>query len=379
MSLTLIKTTKKTLLEDLIKIYERRLLRNSNFKQRVFINVNIDKYPKYFENEKLFNNAIKELIDKDFVEVEYVKFTNNYSRVILNREKIEKIYLYLNKDNPMEKYFELLKFFDKYPCEINNIKKQELIKTLDDNRSVASYLREDYKDLIKLAFYLEKNEDEIYERNFSNKVFNDSKRLEELKSQINTYYGLEDVLVDKGVVKNPTYLFLKGSGTISLNDEHINLGNIKTPIGISSNSIKDIKFKDINKVTTIENLTTFNDYTGDGLILYLGGFSNRHKLELLTNLKKSTNNFNHFGDIDYGGFLILSNLITNLGLNIKAVNMSITELEKYKDYLIPIKDKSYIDKLSTLLNIPNLEEHYETIQYLIDNKVKLEQESISLI
>lgn len=379
MSLELIKTTKKILLEDLIDIYERRLLKNSDFKQRVLINIDIDKYPKYFENEKLFNDAISNLEFKKYIEVEYVKFSNNYSRIILNREKVEEIYLYLNKDNPLDKYYNLLKFFDKYPCEINNRKKQEVINAFDENKSVTTYLRDDFIDLIKLAYYLEQNVEEIYERNFSNKVFNDSKRLESLKSQINTYFNAEDILVDKGVVKNPTYLFLKGEGVIYLNKEQINLKNIKTPIGISSNSIKDLEFENVNKVTTIENLTTFNDYRGDGLIIYLGGFSNKHKIDLLTNLKKSTNDFNHFGDIDYGGFLILSNLMTNLGLEIKTINMSIAELEKYKGYLIPIKDKDYINKLSSLLNVENLKAHYETIQYLINNKVKLEQESISLI
>jgi len=377
MSLELIKTTKKILLEDLIDIYERRLLKNSNFKQRVLINIDIYKYPKYFENEKRFNDAIASLVSKKYIEVEFIKFSNNYSRIILNREKVEEIYSYLNKDNPLDKYYNLLIFFDKYPCEINNRKKQEIINAFNENRSVTSYLRDDFKDLIKLAYFLERNDEEIYERNFSNKVFNDSKRLESLKSQINTYFNAEDILVDKGVVKNPTYLFLKGEGVIFLNNERINLKKIKTPIGISSNSMKDLKFENVNKVTTIENLTTFNDYIGDGLILYLGGFSNKHKIDLLTNLKGITNDFNHFGDIDYGGFLILSNLITNLGLEIKAINMSIFELKKYKDYLIPIKDKDYIDKLTTLLKIHNLKDHYETIQYLIDNKVKLEQESIN--
>jgi|SRR5690554_5858155 len=378
MSLELIKTTKRILLEDLIDIYERRLLKNSNFKQRVLINIDIDNYPKYFENEKIFNDAISNLESKKYIEVEYVKFSNNYSRIILNRAQVAEIYLYLNKDNPLDKYYNILKFFDKYPCEINNRKKQEIINTFDENRSVTSYLRDDFKDLIKLAYFIERNDEEIYERNFSNKVFNDSKRLESLKSQINTYFDAEDILVDKGIVKNPTYLFLKGDGIISLNNEKINLNNIKTPIGISSNSIKILEFENVSKVTTIENLTTFNDYKGDGLIIYLGGFSNKHKMDLLTNLKKSTNDFNHFGDIDYGGFLILSNLMTNLGLEIKTINMSVAELTKYKDYLIPIKDKDYLDKLSSLLNVDNLKDHYETIQYLIKNKIKLEQESISL-
>src|SRR5690554_6462403 len=97
MSLELIKTTKKILLEDLIDIYERRLLKNSDFKQRVLISIDIDKYPKYFENEKLFNDAIARLVSKKYIEVEYVKFSNNYSRIILNREKVEEIYLYLNR------------------------------------------------------------------------------------------------------------------------------------------------------------------------------------------------------------------------------------------------------------------------------------------
>ena len=44
-------------------------------------------------------------------------------------------------------------------------------------------------------------------------------------------------------------------------------------------------------------------------------------------------------------------------------------------YTQKIKEESYINKLKTLLDKPNLINYYDVINYLIDNKVKLEQES----
>lgn len=53
--------------------------------------------------------------------------------------------------------------------------------------------------------------------------------------------------------------------------------------------------------------------------------------------------------------------------------MGVNELQAYKDYLIPVESR-YVDKLKQLLYDPILSDCQEALEYLIYNKVKLEQE-----
>lgn len=376
MSFNLKKTLQTEILEDLIKIYERRWYRNSNFRNKVNIKIDEKSYSKYFINEKLSDNTLKILEEKEFIFVEKMKYRDINNNFYLNLDKINEIYFYLNKTHPQVYFDKLISVFNKYSCEINDIKKDEFLNSYNEGRSIKSYLNEEYLDLIKVSYYISANEEDIYERNFSNKVFNDSKKLEAMRTQIISFFDNENILIEKGIIRNPTYLYIKGHGQIIINKQIIDLNIINTQVGLPSTVISKLEFNNIEDVYTIENLTTFNDFNKKGLIIYLGGFSNHHKIQLLSKLKNHTNNFYHFGDIDYGGFSILDHLITNLNINIKAYNMSITELKKYKTNLINISDNNYIVKLKTLLNKDNLKPHYETIKYMINNKVKLEQESV---
>lgn len=376
MSIKSRKIIELEILEDLIIIYERRWYLNSNFGTRVSIKIEEKGYNKYFEKPELYDLILAELKEKEFIDVNKLQYRNINESFHLNLNKINEIYIYIDKVHPQIYLDRLIQTFDKYSCEINDLRKNSFFKIRNEKKSIRSYLTKDYIDIVKASYYIDTNEEETYERNFSNKVFNDSKRLEQLKGQIFNYFENDNILIEKGIIKNPTYLYIKGEGELIINNQLIDLSLIETSIGLPSTIISNLEFSNIKKVYSVENLTTFNYFEEEGLILYLGGFSNHHKIELLNKLKKHTTDFYHFGDIDYGGFSILNHLITNVNINIKAYNMSMQEVFKYKDRLIRITEDSYIDKLKTLLGKNNLKPYYDVINYLIANKVKLEQESI---
>jgi len=54
-------------------------------------------------------------------------------------------------------------------------------------------------------------------------------------------------------------------------------------------------------------------------------------------------------------------------------------LEKYKDHLNVIDEESYWDSLSGILQDEDYAEHLEAIKYLIENKVRLEQEVVDML
>ena len=56
--------------------------------------------------------------------------------------------------------------------------------------------------------------------------------------------------------------------------------------------------------------------------------------------------------------------------------MDLTTLLNNIEYTQIINDDKYILKLKSLLNINNLKSHFDVINYMIDNKIWLEQESL---
>jgi hypothetical protein len=85
----------------------------------------------------------------------------------------------------------------------------------------------------------------------------------------------------------------------------------------------------------------------------------------------------HWGDIDYGGFSMLARLRREIKNNIHPFCMNLDELAHYKNLTASIST-AYIEKLQTLLKRDELSDCFPCINYMIDNKIKLEQEAIIL-
>lgn len=365
----------KDILLDLVNIYERRAQNSSTFRNKVAITINKEKYPKYFVSPSEYDEAIKSLEKNSFIKIKYLPHDTVIKEILLNLDKVIEIEELLGVKSTNVLLANILELLAKYDDAILVKLKEDIMNRQASNKSIKQFLKPEYLEAINAVHYFESLDHDVYERNASNYLFNDSKRLSKIKSIIENIYQDDDIFTKKGILKNVPYLFVKGEGIITINDETIDLRKLQTSIGIPIDNLTKIHFSQITKVTTIENLTTFYDYESDGLIIYLGGFSTRRQMSVLRQLKEETCNFYHFGDIDFGGYTILNNLMEALNIDIKAINMDLETLKDNLAFAQAFDDENYVEKLKTLLVKPQLEAYYDVINYLIVHKVWLEQES----
>ena len=363
------------ILKDLMSIYEKRDANSSNFKTKIKIKITEKTYPKYFNDPSGFDESIKELKKQGLIDYKLVPHDTVIDFIILNLDRVDDVKSILGIKGISDIRERLLEELNKYDDKKIVELKTTILERINSNKSIKQYLDDNFIDAIKAIHYIENLDHDVYERNASNYIYNDSKRLASLKTTLNAIYDSDNILEESGILSVTPYLYVKGDGIIKINNQTIDLSLCGTSIGIPIDNVDIINFENINKVTTIENLTTFYDYKDDGLIIYLGGFSSSSQIECLKKIKECTRNFYHFGDIDFGGFTILNNLMEQLNINIKAINMDVQTLKKYSQYTQAFDDEEYVKKLKSLLDKPFLKPFYSTIEYLIENKIWLEQEA----
>lgn len=365
----------RVLLKDLMAIYERRDANSSNFKINIKIKITKEKYPKYFENRYEYDDAIQRLYEEEYIFIKKVPHDTVIDSVSLNLGKVDEIKKILDIEGVSEKRQKLLEELSKYKDKIIIDIKNGVEFRISTNKSIKQYLTDDYIDAIKAVHYMENLESDIYERNASNFLFNDSKRLGKIKGIISKIYENDMIFEEKGILQVTPFIYLKGDGIVSVNEQAIDLSKVGKPIGLPIDNIDLLSFENIQKVTTIENLTTFHNFNSRGIIIYLGGFSTRSQIKVLKKIAKICTNFYHFGDVDLGGFAILNNLMEELDLEIKGIKMDLETLKSNLRFAQKFDDNQYVTKLELLLKKPLLSPYYDVIEYLIDNNIRLEQES----
>lgn len=380
------------LLEKLISKYERRFLSFSDNVRKITIKFNEKELNDYVSSESykyrsLIENAVDELVSEKIIDVYYER-GKVIDYISLNRNNIDKAYKELNKDN-------ILASWNKYLLSIRNGKSElpqaiysKINSLYNERRGIKLYFN-DYKSIEKIIHCIdeiENNKCDILLRDFSTKVFNDSKYLENNLSTIRKYYNLIDLdndsdevfLEKKHIYKNPISVAIKGDAVIKVNNQIINLKEFGSPLHLYKCAIDNISFLEIssNKVVTIENKTTFFDYTEEGLIIYLAGFPNSMKIDLLKKIAIDlpNTNFYHFGDIDLGGFRIYNYLCEQTGIDFNTKYMDINTLIKYKSKLTRIKDDTYFQNLESLKQLKYVSKYSDVVNYMIENRVVLEQE-----
>ena len=169
---------------------------------------------------------------------------------------------------------------------------------------------------------------------------------------------------------------VKGQGILHCG-EKIDLSILTGDIGLSTQTLKDLSSVELNgaNVMTIENLTNFHKYKPENeLVIYLGGFHNSVKRDFIKLVAKCNpaTVFKHFGDIDAGGFYILEHLKKKTGINFIPHNMDIKTLEDNKEHWIKLteNDRNRLRFLAEKIN-----DCKETIDYMLKNNCKLEQEA----
>jgi len=227
-------------------------------------------------------------------------------------------------------------------------------------------------------------ESESFIRDFSVKVFKDSKVFDRISaSVINLLFEYGDfpekelVLASLNIVKNPTYVNFKGSGKITISGQQIDLYALRSDIAISSTLLLDVDKIEITgkSVMTIENLTSFHSTVpNDNFLIYLGGFHNSVRRDFIKKIydQNPEVSFYHFGDIDAGGFYILEHLKRQTGIAFQPYKMDKETLLKYQNYSKKLTDNDR-DRLNKL---KDSSQYSQVIDYMLENNCKLEQEAI---
>lgn len=385
---------KMQILNFLIDKYERSKSFTGDNKRSQNFSVKLIKlFPKYGDDAEYdlyvgINKAIAEL-----EECEYISLSKRKNGVIdsvaLNVHKLNESYAFISripKSDTNEKLLHLLKMY----ANKNEVLEKYCQSQIDriQNNKKAEYFDGDfteYENILKAVSKIFDISEEIYIRNFSVKVFGDSKVFEKIKQKVERLlfqYGdfpqEETILEDLNIIKNPGHVYIKGSGIITINGQIIDLSVLNGDIAISSVLLESVDKIEItgNRVITIENLTTFNDFSQpDTFALYLGGYHNSHRRNFIRKIYEQNPqiSYYHFGDIDAGGFYILLHLRKKTGIHFIPYQMNKDTLQKYSSYTKQLTDNDR-KRLKNLLD----SEFSDTVSYMLENNCKLEQEALDI-
>lgn len=261
----------------------------------------------------------------------------------------------------------------------------------------AQFVHEESKNIIALLNYILKNKNEILERELSISLLSNSKTWEEkykkkilkILRQNEPFASLAEncadeketdkaILEECNIFSNPSYVYFKGSGTITFENGNCIKIFPDIPLALSSTAISKIEAFEIadNKIMTVENLTSFNRIKkSETFFIFLSGYHNSVKQIFLKKIfnQNSNKEYYHFGDIDPDGFLILDNLRSKTQIDFKAYKMGIAELQKYSSYTKPL-EKNDLRKAESLITKGK---YTEILDYMLKKNLKLEQEIIS--
>ncbi len=292
------KIQQKTLNKLLDKYEKSKTFLKTNRVNQNFSKAVVDLFPKYADDSEYeffcdVNEALGELKAKKLIKISY-KQGEIVDKVQLNLEQLENCYLFLGRQPKKEENAWLKKVWSEF--EDGEVLRKYVAcqrELLERNRQVEYYNGNhgDYIDMLKLVQVLLKNETEIYIRDFSMKLFSDSKRVEQLSSVASAllftygdYQEKENVLEECGVVRTPTYVHVKGKGHLVFPNQIIDLTMLPGDIAISTNTLQGLQEVIVlgSRVITVENMTSFHDFVdNDAIVVYLGGFHNKTKREFL--------------------------------------------------------------------------------------------------
>ena len=390
------KNYKKFLLNKLIDSYEKsKGYKSEDGREiKIYFKFNVRNIQEYFDE---YDYKYKEEIDTSCIQLEKENFIKVYrgkdfnshfiDKICLNEERITEIYKYINREEKKHKEENVLQLVRSY-CNRNDILgyfAQFIEERINNNKSIKKYLNiensKECRDILKGIEWVLNEESEIFKRNFSVKIYGDSKRYAEIENRVLTIIKdfCGDEIIPYNIVENYTYVYFKGDIELKMKNSTINCNDFIGGIALSSKDIDNIIEIQIKseKLITIENLTSFNNYNEKGAVIYLGGFHNKVKQMLLIKIYEQNPEvlYCHFGDIDVGGFKILVNLKEKTGIPFKPLYMDKQTLIKYIGYTKELtnNDKKEIQRL---IEKKEYEEYYPILNTLLIFNKKLEQEII---
>ena len=283
-----------------------------------------------------------------------------------------------------------------------------ILKKLRDGKSPTPFSLSDTDlnlGLLTALDALSQYQTETPYRVFSVRVFNDSKRFDELNPAIvrlarsaNPKWkklSNKEILRELHLVANPNYIHLAGNWQLTTQKgEILPLSGFTPSIGFPAAQVETLHSATIHAdaILCIENLTTFHEFirtqpfdqaqgrhatrnTQHATICLMGNPS--PPIRNLLNLIPEETPIYLWADLDYGGFNILSQLRREIRPSVQPYLMDVETFEKHARLSRPLT-KSDERNLGRLLMRRELQDVYPAIERLLENGLKLEQEAISL-
>lgn len=358
-------------------------------------------YKKYGEHdadivkENILNELIEELVSLDWIKADKHKYSRNYKRVLLNPTEIRSIENYLMLEHAIVPYRrvkeDVIKYFK------NNVRRgpltekyieRKLLEMKEVYEAKGEYLQE--TDKLRILDFFQNNKTKIYEREMSQLLFGNTKTYENnyknnilsiLKEINNEDYEWPEEAEEKYFVyPTPQEILIKGDIVITFHSGHeLYATSLHGGLCITSEDLNDIKTIAIHSdsFVTIENKTAYYRYEKENAsMMYLGGFATRYQIQFLRKVLADNPNceYLHFGDIDIGGFTILSSLCDKTGISFIPLYMNSEQLisGEFREYAQKICDTDgRTEKLKETKYAPD-------VLYIETNQIRLEQEIVAM-
>ena len=196
----------------------------------------------------------------------------------------------------------------------------------------------------------------------------------------------EDLLQMVGIVRYPEQFEFRGGLRLETETGITDFSPLKHGSSLSLADLKEgrLTFRPrVNRILTIENRANYFETLARGsddaeLILYHGGQYSPSRKQFFQAIQKAMPpdcTWQHWGDLDYGGFSMLARLRREIDPAIQPWRMDIPTLEKH-DHLTASITPTYAERLERLLRQPELADCQPALAYLIRQRLRLEQEAL---
>lgn len=382
----------KSILNCLVDKYERsKSFIGTNSVSQSFSVKPEQLFPGYTDdaNTSLFQTVNREADELEHLGYVSVKKKRNgvITSVSLATDHLEDVYRYLRRTPKKDTNLRLVELLSRFIGKnelLDRYCKDQLVRLSDNKNIKGSDDFDGFRQILQVLAAIFSVEEETYQRDFSVRVLGDSKAFEKIRSKVVTIlmeYGdfddAETVLEDLNIVKNPGHVYFKGTGVLNMTGQTIDLSRLPGDIGLSSKLLDAITSVQVtgSKVITVENLTTFHSFLdADALIIYLGGYHNTIRRKFIQRIfeQNKDKRYYHYGDIDAGGFYILQHLRRKTGIPFEPLHMDVETLVRNKKSWKNLTENDR-DRLQNLMNEKKFS---KTVQFMLDNNCKLEQESL---
>lgn len=414
-------TAEQIILRELLEKYHRSrsFCGRKESNRRILLHFNKQEFPDYdyndSETKRRFNEAVKRLQGEGIISVSWHQEYGEGVVVkevwlnLIDGEVLPKAYEIAGMEPLSDKISLILRLIQetKTICQVEWIAcfLQTSYDAINTKRKLTDFWKNEItiiKNVLHVFTLLPQSGEEITERAFSLKCFNDSKYFEKhiekyvlaiakkheprIKEwmEAEEEIGEREILAQLGILKrNEIYEFC-GDIQLCLENNVCDCSGFKRGAAISSAAVDDILSVNLmhsERILFIENKTNYEEYIkkyrkeGE-LVIYHGGFYSPQKAKFFSLLKNAMDKQQidcmFWADIDLGGFLMFDRL-KKLLPNLHPYKMSVSDYNRYKEFGLK-HSETYFKKLAVIKTENRFSIFVEVIELILSNEKTIEQE-----